>query len=229
MLCFRPATQNQVIGHQGGLQKGYQTVEAANDTWAHGLATQSAYGSGILGPTPTRKRQTRKQPAKTVASVEEIALRAAGLSLSCEEVRPRTSRQVNAQRSSPSPSTNSKCCPLPSISTPLPSYPAAYAKNTKLTQSVAGPSVQSQASPSMQTISDPWWVVVQGSYPGVYHERYVVHYTLFPYYLCPLRYQAQAALGAEEPRAIEKAGSLVIANQIFVTEYMQGHIIQNFY
>jgi hypothetical protein len=41
------------------------------------------------------------------------------------------------------------------------------------------------------------------------------------------RYQAQAALGAEEPRAIEKAGSLVIANQVFVTKYMQGHVIQN--
>jgi hypothetical protein len=80
----------------------------------------------------------------------------------------------------------------------------------------------------MQTISDPWWVVVQGSYPGVYHERYVIHYTLFPY-LFSLRYQAQAALGIEEPRAIEKAGSLMIANQVFVTKFMQGHIIQNSY
>ena len=78
----------------------------------------------------------------------------------------------------------------------------------------------------MQTIGDPWWVVVQGSYPGVYRERYVVHYTPFLYLFC-FRYEAQAALGAEEPRAIEKVGSLVIANQVFVTKYMQGHVIQN--
>jgi hypothetical protein len=39
------------------------------------------------------------------------------------------------------------------------------------------------------------------------------------------RHQAQAALGAEEPHAIEKAGSLGIANQVFVTEFMLGHVI----
>ena len=88
MLHFRAATQHQVIGHQGGLQKGYQTIEAANDAWAHGLTTETAYGNGILGPTPTRKQQTRKQPTKAVTSVEEITSRAAGLSLSGDEVNP---------------------------------------------------------------------------------------------------------------------------------------------
>jgi hypothetical protein len=186
MLYFRAATQQQVTGHQGGLQKGYQTVDAANDAWAHGLATQTAYGSGKLGPTPTRKRRARKQPTKAAASVEEIASRAAGLSLSGNEVSPpRTSQRVigaNTQRSLPPLSTNFKCGPVPSISTPVQSHPGAYAKTTKLTRSIAGPSVQ--ASPSMQTIGDPWWVVIQGSYPGVYHERYVVHYTLFLYLFC---------------------------------------------
>jgi hypothetical protein len=154
MLHFRAATQHQVTGHRGGLQKGYPTVEAANDAWAHGLATQTAYVSGQHGPTPTRKPQTRKRVIET-----------------------------NDQRSSPPPSTKSKYYPVPSISASAPLSPAAYAKKTKPIQSMASAStsVQSRASPSMQTISDPWWVVVQGSYPGVYRERYVVHYTLFLY------------------------------------------------
>ena len=185
MLHFRAATQHQVIGHQGGLQKGYQTIEAANDAWAHGLTTETAYGNGILGPTPTRKQQTRKQPTKAVTSVEEITSRAAGLSLSGDEVNPPGALQwatgTNCQQSLPPFSMDFKHGPMPSISTPVPSYPATYAKNMNLPQSITGPSVQSQASPSMQTISNPWWVVIQGSYPGVYHERYVVHYTLFLY------------------------------------------------
>lgn len=49
--------------------------------------------------------------------------------------------------------------------------------------------------------------------------RSFIHFTI--------RYQAQAALGVEEPRAIEKVGSFVIANQVFVTKYMQGDVIQN--
>lgn len=43
------------------------------------------------------------------------------------------------------------------------------------------------------------------------------------------RYQAQAALGLEEPHAIEKVASLVVANQVFVIKYMQGDVIQIFF
>ena len=213
MLYSRAATQHQVIGHRGGLQKGYQTIEAANDAWAHGLATQTAYRSGQLGPTTTRKQQTRKKPTKAVASVEEIASRAAGLSLSGNEVSPpRASRQAigtNAQRSSPLPSTNVKRGPVPSISTPVVtrSHPAVYAKTTKLTQSIAGPSVQSQASPSMQTIGDPWWVVVQGTYPGVYHERYVVYYYPVPLFILLLDTKPKPPSVQRNPVPLRRQGA----------------------
>lgn len=146
-------------------QQKYNTLQDAQDAWRHALANGTAYASGATGP-----------PLPPPQLVQPLVLPSARSSPPAYTPTdfPAMNRVLEqAARFHIAPSRVSHVSNASSSSSNLSIQ--AQAGSSTLSSTLPCNAVQARNRSKL----DIWWVVLRGTYPGVYSNRYKFHSALF--------------------------------------------------